>query len=66
MLPLILYVNPVPVGAVMVIVPEGTEQVGCVILTVGGFGLVGAALIVATVAVDVQATQPLLFFTVTL
>ena len=56
-----LYVNPAPIGAVMVIVPVATEQVGCVILTVGAIGVAGCAAIVPVKAGD---THPLAFFAV--
>ena len=55
--------KPPPVGDVTVMVPVAVEQVGCVILTVGAEGIVGAVLITALVALDIH---PLLFFTVTL
>ena len=59
-----LYVNPAPVGAVTVIVPVVTAQVGCeVTLAVGAAGAPGAPFTVTGVADDIQ---PLLFFTVTL
>jgi hypothetical protein len=39
-----LKVNPAPVGADISIVPVATEQVGCVMITVGAAGVVfGAA-----------------------
>jgi hypothetical protein len=54
-----------PVGAVTVIVPVATEQVGCAVaLAVGAAGTDGCAFTVRLVAVD---THPLVvFFVVTL
>ena len=49
-----LYVKPVPVGAVTVIAPVVAPQVGCVILNVGAAGVAGCALITADVAAEVQ------------
>ena len=48
-----------PVGLLTVMVPVATVQVGCVTVTVGVAGLVGAALIVTGVEAD---TQPLVVF----
>jgi len=47
---------PAPVGAVMVIVPVGTAQVGCVNETVGSEGN-GLAVIVALVPDDVHPAE---------
>ena len=58
-----LYVRPVPVGAVTVIVAVAVAHVGCVMLTVGADGVAGWAFTTAGVAGDVQ---PALFLTVTL
>ena len=60
---MILYVRPVPVGAVTVIVAVDVVQVGCVTLTVGADGVAGCAFTTAGVAGDVH---PALFLTVTL
>ena len=55
---------PVPVGAVMVIVPVATMQVGCAVTdAVGAAGVAGCAFTVTDVAEEIQ---PLLFFAVTL
>ena len=55
---------PVPVGAVTVIVPVATAQVGCAVAeAVGTEGVGGCGLTVTVVAVD---AQPALLFTVTL
>ena len=51
---MILYVNPVPVGAVTVIVAVEVPQVGCVILKVGAAGVDNCALITADVAAEVH------------
>lgn len=56
-----LYCSPAPVGVVMVIVPVGTVQVGCVMVPVGAAGVGGAALTVK----GVLAKQPAAFCTVT-
>ena len=61
MVPLILYVSPELTGAVTLMVPVVTEQVGCVILTVGAEGGAGE-LRTATVAADIHVP----FFTLTL
>ena len=59
-----LYVMPVPVGAVTVIVPVATLQVGCdVTFAVGTEGVEGWAFTVTLVPFEVQ---PALFFAVTL
>ena len=54
---------PVPVGAVIVIVPVDTLHVGCVKTSVGTEGVTGWGFIVADTAVEVQ--PPTLFFTIT-
>ena len=55
---------PAPVGAVIVIVPVATVQVGCTVtLTVGVAGVAGCAFTVTDAAAEVQ---PLLFFAVML
>lgn len=61
--PLMLYVNDEPSGAVTVISPVGTEHVGCVAFTEGMGGVDGCALIVALVP---TLTHPSALFTVTL
>ena len=58
-----LYVNPAPVGAVTVMLPVATEQVGCVVLTVAAVGVEGCAFITAAVGVEIH---PCAFSTVTL
>ena len=59
-----LYVMPVPVGAVIVIVAvEPTHAMGVVTLAVGAAGLAMAGLTVILVAVEMQ---PVLFFAVRL
>ena len=45
---------PVPVGAVIVIVPVDTLHVGCVSVTVGIATTAGCGFIVADTAVEVQ------------
>ena len=60
--PLMLYVNPVPVGAVIVILPVGIPHVGCTEVTTGVAGVAGAALIVTDVAVEIH---PVAFLAVT-
>ena len=55
-----LYWNPAPNGAVTVIVPVGVPQVGCVTVTAGATGGVGAALTTAAVAVDTQVLSVVL------
>ena len=55
---------PVPVGAVTVIVPVGTGQVGCAVTeAVGTEGVGGCGLTVTLVEFEIQ---PLLFLAVTL
>ena len=49
-----LYVNPVPVGVEIVIVPVATAQEGCVTLIEGATGVTGAALIEAVVGVEIH------------
>ena len=62
--PSIEYVIPAAgTGEVMVIVPVGVVQVGCVSVAAGAAGANGAALIVQLVAADIH---PEAFFTVTL
>lgn len=61
--PSILYVNPVPVGAVIVSPPVATLQLGCIGVTAGAEGASGCALMVTLVAVD---THPELFITLRL
>ena len=58
-----LYVIPTPVGAVIVMVPVATKQVGCVKLKVGATGVAGCDPIVPVVDVEIQ---PELFFAVIL
>ncbi len=58
-----LYVSPVPVGAVIVMLPVGLAQVGCTEVTLGATGVAGAALIVTDVAVEIH---PEAFLAVTL
>jgi hypothetical protein len=59
-----LYVIPVPVGAVTVMVPVGTVQVGRrVTLAVGAAGVAGCGLTVTDVAVEVHPAE---FLAVTL
>ena len=59
-----LYCNPAPSGAVMVMVPVGVVQVGCAVtVAVGAAGAVGAAFTVNIVTGEVQ---PAAFCTVTL
>ena len=63
-IPSVLYVIPVPVGAVIIIVPVATEQVGCAVTdAVGAAGVEGWAFTVTLVAEDIQ---PLLFLAVKL
>ena len=54
---------PVPVGAVTVILPVATEQVGWTVVATGAVGAAGAALMVTDVAVEIQ---PEAFLAVTL
>ena len=54
---------PTPVGAVTVIVPVATLQVGWVTLTVGAAGVAGCAF---TVAAVIEEVQPALLLAVTL
>ena len=61
MLPSILYVRPVPVGAVTLMVPVATVQLGCCRLTVGA---AGAVVLLKTVVVA-RAVQPLAVVTIT-
>ena len=49
-----LYVSPVPVGAVIVMLPVGVAHVGCTEVTTGVVGVAGAALIVTEVAVEIH------------
>jgi hypothetical protein len=49
-----LYVNPAPSGAVMVMVPVATAQLGWVSVAVGAGGVAGAGLTVSGVAAEVQ------------
>ena len=58
-----LYVRPVPIGAVTVIVAVAVAHVGCVTLTVGAAGVAGCAFTTACEAVEVH---PAVFLTVTL
>jgi hypothetical protein len=59
-----LYVIPVPAGAVTVIVPVATVQVGCrVTLAVGAAGVAGWGLTVTEVAGEVHPPE---FLAVTL
>ena len=59
-----LYVIPAPVGAVIVIVPVATEQVGCAVtLPVGVATPPGCVL---TTKLNEPETHPLLLFAVTL
>ena len=58
-----LYVSPAPVGAVTVILPVATDQVGCVVLTVAAVGVEGCALITPAVGIEIH---PCAFSTVTL
>ena len=58
-----LYVNPVPVGAVTVMVPVATEQVGCVVLIVAAVGVEGCVLMTPSVGVEIH---PCAFSTVRL
>ena len=60
--PSILYVSPVPIGAVTVMLPVGVAQVGCTEVTTGVVGVAGAALIVTEVAVEIH---PAAFLAVT-
>ena len=48
---------PVPVGAVTVIVPVDTVQLGCVNVTVGAAGDSGSVLIVALVPAEMQPSE---------
>ena len=57
-----LYVSPVPVGAVIVMLPVGVAHVGCTEVTTGVAGVAGATLIVTEVAVEIH---PEAFLTVT-
>jgi len=61
--PSILYVIPAPVGAVIVIAPVASLQLGCVSETVGAEGVNGCVLIVTPVTED---SHPDAFITVTL
>ena len=54
--------KPAPVGAVTVIVPVATAQVGCTVVAVGAAGVAGWVFIVIDVATD---SQPLAFRTFT-
>ena len=54
---------PVAIGAVTVIVPVASEQVGWISVTVGAAGAVGAAVIVAIVIAEIH---PDAFLAVTL
>ena len=55
-----LYVIPVPVGAVTVIVPVAIEQVGCVTLATGVAGVAGCAFTTAVVAAVIQPAAVLM------
>ena len=58
-----LYVMPVPVGAVTVMVPVATAQVGCrVALAVGGGGVIGCVLM--TISADEADIHPAALVTV--
>ena len=46
-----------PEGAVMVIVPVATIQIGCVKVTVGAAGVAGWAFIVTVVPVEMQPAE---------
>jgi hypothetical protein len=58
-MPFMLYVSPVPVGAVTVREPVDDVQLGCVLDTVGCAGIGGAALMTAF---DAGEIHPSLFF----
>lgn len=60
--PLMLYCNPAPVGAVILMVPVGVVQVGCVMVPVGAAGVLGAAF--STKGVEAGDVQPAAFCTV--
>ena len=61
-MPSILYVNPVPVGVFIVMLPVEVVQVGCITVVLAIAGITGAELIIIGLVAEVH---PAAFITVT-